>query len=66
MSASVRPGETFHVHVGLNNSGQSLANRKKMLAARVVWVNSNGPRINGKLEAGVEFLSSIAAHLDAA
>ena len=37
-----------------------------MLAARIVWVNRGGSRINGKLQAGVEFLSSIAAHLDAA
>ena len=65
VSASVRPGESLHIHVGLNNNGQSLANRKQMLAARIVWVKRAGLRI-GKLEAGVEFLSSIAAHLDAA
>jgi hypothetical protein len=66
MSASVRPGESLHIHVGLNSIGQSLANRKQMLAARIVWVNRSAGRKNGKLEAGVEFLSSIAAHLDAA
>ena len=66
VSASVRPGESLHIHVGLNHCGQSLANRKQMLAARIVWVNRGGSRINGKLQAGVEFLSSIAAHLDAA
>jgi hypothetical protein len=66
VSASVRPGESLHIHVGLNNHGQSLANRKQMLAARIVWVSRGGSRINGKLQAGVEFLSSIAAHLDAA
>jgi hypothetical protein len=31
-----------------------------------VWVNRDSSRIDGKLEAGVEFLANIAAHLDAA
>ncbi len=66
VSASVRPGESLNIHVGLNENGQSLANRRQMLAARVVWVSRNRSRKTGKMEAGVEFLSSIAAHLDAA
>jgi hypothetical protein len=66
VSASVRPGESLNIHVGLNSVGQSLANRRQMLPARVVWVNRSGKKKNGRLEAGVEFLSSIAAHLDAA
>jgi hypothetical protein len=63
--APLRPGETLNIHVGLTARGQSLANRRHMIPARVVWVN----RLAGKgarLEAGVEFLTSIAAHLDAA
>jgi hypothetical protein len=63
--ASVRPGETLSVHVGLNRKGESLANRRQMIPARVVWVNRSTGR-RARLEAGVEFLSSIAAHLDAA
>jgi hypothetical protein len=66
VSASVRPGESLNIHVGLNSVGQSLANRRQMLPARVVWVNRSGKNKTGRLEAGVEFLSSIAAHLDAA
>jgi hypothetical protein len=63
--ATVRPGETLSIHVGLSRKGESLANRRQMIPARVVWVNrSTGRRT--RLEAGVEFLSSIAAHLDAA
>jgi len=63
--ASVRPGESLSIHVGLSRRGQSLANRRQMIPARVVWVKrSTGARAH--LEAGVEFLSSIAAHLDAA
>jgi len=63
--ATVRPGETLSIHVGLSRKGESLANRRQMIPARVVWVNrSFGRRTH--LEAGVEFLSSIAAHLDAA
>jgi c-di-GMP-binding flagellar brake protein YcgR len=64
--APVQPGDTLSIHVGLNRQGQSLANRRQMIPARVVWVNRRDQRISGKLEAGIEFLSSIAAHLDAA
>jgi hypothetical protein len=63
--APVRVGEILNIHVGLSQSGQSLANRRSMVPARVIWVN-RARRIDGKLETGVEFLSSIAAHLDAA
>ena len=63
--APVRVGEVLSIHVGLNQTGQTLANRRGMIPARVVWV-SRANRIGGKLEAGVEFLASIAAHLDAA
>jgi hypothetical protein len=64
--ATVREGETLCVHVGLSSTGQSLANRRQMIPARVVWVNRGGPRRAGTIEAGIEFLSSIAALLDAA
>src|SRR4051794_30821082 len=63
--APVRVGEVLNIHVGLSQSGQTLANRRAMVPARVVWVN-RARRIDGKLETGVEFLTSIAAHLDAA
>jgi len=64
--APIQPGDTLWVHVGLNQQGQSLANRRQMLTARVVWVDRNDKRIRGRLEAGIEFLSGIAARLDAA
>jgi hypothetical protein len=51
--------------VGLNRKGESLAHRRQMLAARVVWVNRTAGR-HPRLEAGIEFVASIAAHLDAA
>jgi len=63
--ATVRPGETLNIHVGLSRKGESLANRRQMIPARVVWVNRRAGR-HAHVEAGVEFLSSIAAHLDAA
>lgn len=64
--APVEPGDTLSIHVGLNRKGESLANRRQMIPARVVWVNREDKRISGRLEAGIEFLSSIAARLDAA
>ena len=63
--APLREGETLSIHVGLNPTGESLANRRQMIPARIVWVNRRTGK-NARLEAGVEFLSSIAAHLDAA
>jgi len=64
--APVQVGDTLSIHVGLNEFGQPLANRRHMLPARVVWVNREDRRIRGRIEAGVEFLSGISAHLDAA
>lgn len=66
--ATVREGETLSIHVGVNHQGQALANRRQMIPARVVWVRRSGSRGNrpGTIEAGVEFVTSIAARLDAA
>ena len=64
--AVVQPGETLAIHVGLNRKGQSLAHRRHMIPARVVWVRRSGAGRHAKLEAGVEFLASIAFQLHAA
>jgi c-di-GMP-binding flagellar brake protein YcgR len=57
-SASLRPGKIITVHVS------RLANRRQMIPARVVWIDRGATM--GQVVAGVEFLASIAAHLDAA
>ena len=65
--APVREGDVLNIHVGLSpQTGQTLAHRRQMIPARVVWVSRDASRFGAKLEAGVEFLASIAAHLDAA
>lgn len=64
--APIREGETLNIHVGLNSRGESLANRRQMLAARIIWIRNARSNKSRTLEAGVEFLTSIAAHLDAA
>jgi hypothetical protein len=64
--APLEPGDELSIHVGLNELGQQLANRRQMIPSRVVWVNRQDAPVHGKIEAGVEFLSGIAAHLDAA
>ena len=65
--APVREGDTLNLHIGLNEQGQGLANRRQMLPARVVWVRRDaGSARAGRLVAGVEFLANIAAHLHAA
>jgi len=66
-SMPVIEGKVVTIHVGLNERGQALANRRTMIPAKIVWVDrsvdaSNRPRVM----AGVEFVASIAAHLDAA
>ncbi len=65
-SAPVRPGKLLSVHVGLSLAGETLANRRKMIPAKVVWVDRRSKFDDGRLIAGIEFLASIAAHLDAA
>lgn len=61
-SAPILPGRLLSLHVGLNDDGQTLANRRQMIPARVVWVT----RDHRQTTAGVEFLASIAAQLHAA
>ena len=63
-SAPVNPGKMISVHVGLNREGTALPNRRQMMPARVVWVDRAFNR--GYAVVGVEFITSIAAHLDAA
>jgi hypothetical protein len=65
VAAPIRPGKVLTIHVGLSAAGTTLANRRQMIPARVVWVDRN-QKTRGKLTAGLEFLASIAAHLDAA
>ncbi len=65
ISTNVAPGRLVSVHVGLGDGGAHLANRRSMIPARVVWVDRSNPS-GGRLLAGVEFLVSSAARLDAA
>jgi hypothetical protein len=64
----VRPGNVITIHVGLSEAGQPLANRRAMIPAKIVWVDRGFDHKTDKprLTAGVEFVASIAAHLDAA
>jgi hypothetical protein len=63
--APVVPGKTLEVLVGVGPTGSPLATRRSMVPARVVWVNRT-PGKRGQLSVGVQFLASLAAHLDAA
>jgi hypothetical protein len=63
--ATVRMGETLSIHVGLSADGSSLANRRQMIPARVVWISRGFPG-RKTITAGVEFAASIGAQLDAA
>ena len=63
-SALIREGKVLTVHVGLNASGETLANRRQMVPARVVWIERSMGA--ARMRAGIEFLASVAAHVDAA
>jgi hypothetical protein len=62
----VRAGGLLLVHVGQSRGGAPLANRKRMLPARVVWLKRDGESRSGVMTAGVEFSTGIEARLDAA
>jgi hypothetical protein len=66
LSTPLRPGKMLNVHVGLNDSGQSLANRRQMIPARVIWIDRDSRQSLNRLVAGVEFLATVAAQVDAA
>jgi hypothetical protein len=63
-SAALRPGKIVNVHVGTSPQCAALANRRHMIPAKVVWVAAGDTL--AMVVAGVEFIPSIAAHLDAA
>lgn len=63
-AAALRPGTIVNVHVGAGEHGAPLANRRHMIPAKVVWIAAG--ETLGVLIAGIEFIPSIAAHLDAA
>jgi hypothetical protein len=65
-SAALREGATVSVHVGLDGVGQPLANRREMMPARVVWVDRQADPLGTSLWAGIEWVASLAAHLNAA
>jgi hypothetical protein len=68
VSSPVREGKLLTIHVGLSSAGESLANRRQMIPARVVWIDRSAAAGSKSttMMAGLEFLASIAAHLDAA
>lgn len=65
-SAPVETGKLLNVHVGLDDQGSALANRKQMIPARVVWVERDDQGKSSRLVAGIEFLASITARANAA
>ena len=65
-SVAITVGKLISVHVGLNERGEALANRRQMMPARVVWVHREYEIDRPVLSAGLEFITSISAHQDAA
>lgn len=65
-SVPLKPGRVLTVHVGLSSTGETLANRRQMIPAKVVWIRRDKDAQRPMLTVGLEFLASIAAHADAA
>src|SRR5215470_6132233 len=60
VSSPLQQGKLLSIHVGVGSQGESLANRRQMIPARVVWIHRNLSEGRAHLMAGVEFLASIA------
>jgi hypothetical protein len=66
-SMPVVEGKVISIHVGLNDRGQALVNRRGMMPAKIVWIDrSTGADKRPRLMAGIEFVASITAFVDAA
>jgi PilZ domain-containing protein len=65
-SAPLREGSTLAVHVGLDDMGQPLANRRDMMPARVVWLRRGNDPTGKSMTAGIEWTADIAVRADAA
>src|SRR4051794_39951526 len=64
LATPVRPGRIVNIHVSSENDG--LGNHRQMLPARIIWIDREGDRIPGRMVAGVEFLSAVAAQANVA
>ncbi|MBC7783754.1 MAG: PilZ domain-containing protein [Burkholderiales bacterium] len=62
----LRPGRLVNVHIGLDDAGQALANRRHMVPARVVWMRTETVMHTDLLLVGVEFLTNTTASAGAA
>lgn len=65
-SAPIRPGKVLNVFIASVSDGQALAHRRQMQPVRVIWTDRMSQCVRGRLIAGVEFVSAIAARVDAA
>lgn len=65
-STPLEPGALLTIHVGLTQAGESLANRRGMIPARVVWIDRRLQSPRDRIVLGVEFVTSMAAQSDAA
>ncbi len=59
VSSPILPGRLVHVHVGVSDGPEGLAQRRGMVPARVVWIDrsAGGPCMT----AGVELVARVAA-----
>ncbi|MCS7034626.1 MAG: PilZ domain-containing protein [Phycisphaerae bacterium] len=58
MSSPILPGRLVHVHVGISDGPEGLAQRRGMIPARVVWIDRSE---GASMTAGVELVTRAAA-----
>ncbi len=66
VSTPISTGRVLDIHVGADETGHSLAHRRHMMSARVIWIDRLSSVLRGRLVAGVEFIAGIAAQANAA
>ncbi|HEV8606273.1 MAG TPA: PilZ domain-containing protein [Tepidisphaeraceae bacterium] len=66
LSTPVLAGSTLCLHIGLDKPGDTLASRRHMLDARVIWTRRDNNGAEGQLTAGLELLATAAIQVHAA
>lgn len=64
VASPILPGRLVHLHVGVSDGPEGLAQRRGMIPARVVWVDRSREAVT--MTAGVELVAGAAAALEAA
>ena len=66
LSTPIVAGNILCLHIGSPQSSSTLASRRQMIEARVIWIHRDTTNPQGELMAGLELLSAAAIQNSAA